>query len=554
MLSRLNIENIAVIESADIEFGPGLNVLTGETGAGKSIIIDSINLILGERSSRESIRTGAKSANVSALFDNITPIVKSKLQGLGFDADEDDTLLIQREIFADGKNLCRINGRPATVSILKEIGSQLINIHGQHENQTLLSSDRHIEYIDEFGELTGLKESYKEIYNKILKIRSQIKELNMDEAQKARRIDLLQYQINEIEKANLIPGEEEELLSRRSFYINSEKIAQSLQNAYETLNGFEDTRGALELLNAASSSLQTAVRYYPEIETLYAKMEEMHYILSDSISEIRSYLDQLEYDPSELDQIESRLDQIHHLSRKYGNSVEEILVFLDNAKAEFEKIEFSEQQIKELNKELNEAVSLAEELSLNLSLERKKASERFEKSVMGELLFLDMPNVIFSVQQDACELKPNGRDIMEFMISTNVGEPPKPLAKIASGGELSRIMLSIKNVLSNKDSIDTLIFDEIDNGISGKAAQKVGQKLKQVAEGRQVICVTHLAQIAALACDHLLIEKKVDKDRTFTSVRHLNFEGRKYELARIMGGEHITPLILQSAEEMLNNN
>lgn len=554
MLSRLHIENIAVIERADIEFGPGLNVLTGETGAGKSIIIDSINLILGERSSRESIRTGAKNASVSALFTGISDSVKSKLQELGFEADEDDALLIQREVFSDGKNNCRINGRPATVSMLKEIGAFLINIHGQHENQTLLSSDKHIEYIDEFGELVALRDNYRVVYNKILDLRSKIEELNIDEAQKARKIDLLTYQINEIEKANLIPGEEEELISRRSFYVNSEKIAQSLQSAYDALNGVEDVRGSLELLNSAAASLQAAAKYFPEIESLYSKIEEMSYILADSTAEIRSYLDQLEYDPDELDQIESRLDQIHHLSRKYGNSVEEILAFLGNAKAELEKIEFSEQQLIELNKELENTISLAEDLVGKLSLERQKAAERFSKGVKDELVFLDMPNVEFCVHQQEVDLKPNGKDFIEFLISTNVGEPPKPLTKIASGGELSRIMLSIKNVLSNKDDIDTLIFDEIDNGISGKAAQKVGQKLRQVANGRQVICVTHLAQIAALAHDHLLIEKKVDKERTFTSVRHLDFEGRKYELARIMGGEHITPIILQSAEEMLNGN
>ena len=551
MLSQLYIENIAVIEKAGIDFHAGFNVLTGETGAGKSIVIDAINAILGERTSREIIRNGARSAYVGAVFDSLNGRAVEKLQALGYDLEEDGSLLIQREISLDGKGSCKINGRPAIVSVLKELGLSLINILGQHESYHLLSADLHVQYLDKMGDLGEKLHQYQESYQNMQKIQEKLDSVQMDESQKARRIDLLSYQIEELENASLRKGEQAELMELRTMYQNSEKIAFSAAQAKAALNGDESSPGAVTAVSSAADALADAGRYLPAAAQLSERIRGIAYDLEDCYEELREFSSQLEYDPAELERIEERLDVIYRLSLKYGETEEEMLSYLEKCREELKNIEFSEETAARLKQELGEAEKETASLAGELSAGRSKTARKFTQMVKEELRFLDMPGVDFQVEQEPCPMNTLGCDKIQFLISTNPGEPAKPISKIASGGELSRIMLAIKTVLSGEDEIDTLIFDEVDTGISGSAAQRVGLKLREASKSRQVICVTHLAQIASLADNHFLIRKQTKKEKTYTEVSPLDFEGRKHELARIIGGAKITDLMLKNAEEML---
>lgn len=552
MLSQLYIENVAVIEKCSLDFDAGFNVLTGETGAGKSILIDSIGAILGERTSRELIRTGASSAFVSAVFSSPNHLVLKKLEELGYSPDEDSTILIQREITLSGKNTCRLNSRPATVSVLKELAPFLVNIHGQHESYQLLSPDLHIRYIDRVGELLPLLSEYQLAYRTMCKVRDELQAFDLDESQKERRMDLLKYQIQELEEAELRPGEQEELTEKRTLYRNSERMVQQFQLVKTLLDGDEEG-GVLSAMAQINTALLDAKRYMSSLESLGERFQNLEYELQDCSAELSRATDLLDYDPAELEQMEDRLDFLYRLSLKYGETEEEMLSYLENCRTELKNIEFSEERLAKLNEEYESAKEEAIRLAKLLSAQRKKASTGFIESVKNELQFLNMPSVSFQVEQERCPLNSNGCDKIQFLLSTNPGEPPKPVAKIASGGELSRIMLAIKSVLAGKDEVDTLIFDEVDTGISGSAAQKVGLKLREAAAGHQVICVTHLAQIAALAQNHLLIQKQQQENRTFTEITPLNTEGRANELARIMGGFPVTELMLENAREMLRN-
>lgn len=551
MLTQLYIENVAVIEKVSVDFHSGFNVLTGETGAGKSILIDSINAILGERTSRDLVRTGAKSAFISAVFTNLGKNVLAKLEELGYILDEDNSVMLQREIFADGRTACRINGRPATVSTLKEIGPLLVNIHGQHESYGLLSPENHLSYLDSMGLPQDLMERYSAAFSEAKKVRRELEALNMDEAQKARQIDLLTYQIKELEEANLREGEEEELESQRTMFRNSEKIASSIKQAKDYLDGGEESEGAVSAVSTAADCVRNAEQYMPELHALAERLQSIAYDLEDCREELRSYDDRLEYDPAELDAIEARLDTIYRLGLKYGGSVSEMLKFLEKSKSELSKIQMSDELAAKLRSQYKEAVTQAKNLAMEISEWREKAAKDFCCRVKKELEFLNMPHVAFEVKQERGALNSKGCDKVEFLISTNAGEPAKPISKIASGGELSRIMLAVKTVLAGRDEVGTLIFDEVDSGVSGGAAQKIGLKLREVSESRQVICVTHLAQIAALANSQYLIAKNVKDGKTYTQVTELDDEGRRQELARIIGGTKITPLTLQNAAEML---
>ncbi|NLB35998.1 MAG: DNA repair protein RecN [Clostridiales bacterium] len=552
MLESLKIENIAIVESALLELSDGFNVLTGETGAGKSIIIDSINAVLGERTSRELVRTGASNAKVTALFSRINDSVKAKLSEFELDQTDDDTLLLQRLISVEGKNSCRINGCPVTVSMLKSIGSELINIHGQHDNQSLLSPETHYLFIDRLAGNSQLLNEYKANYANLNSLKKELSLLEMDESEKSRRLDILNYQINELEAANLRIGEREELSQQRLFYQNAEKVMQALESAYVSLNGNEQEAGALHLIENAADNLESAGEYLAEINTTAQGIRSVSYDIDEYLQELKNVFFSIDYDPKELGVIEERLDILYRLSRKYGENEEEMLVFLENAKNEAQKIAFSDERISVLKVEIKKAHQKALCLAEKLSRSRREAGKKFAQDVKEELRFLDMPSVTFEVLQKRTELGATGVDYIEFLISANIGEEPKPIAKIASGGELSRIMLAIKNVLSDKDNIQTLIFDEIDAGVSGRAAQKIALKLKSVSKGRQVICVTHLAQIAAQAENHIRISKTVSNEKTYTQVETLDLEGRKNELARIISGlDNVSELQLGTADELL---
>ena len=552
MLSQLYIENIAVIEKASIDFQKGFNILTGETGAGKSIIIDSINAVLGGRVSREIVRNGAKMARVSALFTSIGTETLQKLEELGLSPEEEENLLLQREIRSEGKTVCRINGRPATVSMLREVGLTLLSILGQHESYELLSPEQHVEYIDSFGGLNELKSQYSSAYHKLRSVKKEWDSLLMDEDQKARRMDLLRYQIEELEAGEIRLGEQEELAQQRTMFRNSEKIAESIAIAKNALGGDDESAGAVSSVGTAADSLEDAAQFLPSLTSTAQKLRDLEYNLQDCLAEVREAGESLEYDPARLEQVEERLDQLYRLSLKYGSTEEEMLEFLERSRKELRTIELSDERAQELSEEYERCKAEAIQLAKELSSKRRKAASELVSQVREELTFLDMPGVEFQVEQLRCPLNQWGCDKIQFLLSTNPGEPPRPMAKIASGGELSRIMLAIKTVLSGTDRIPTLIFDEIDTGISGSAARKVGLKLQQVSQNRQVLCVTHLAQIAALADAHFLISKQIRDQKTFTQVLPLDFEGRKREIARIMGGTEITPLLLQNAEEMLS--
>lgn len=549
MLTSLKIENVAIIESAAIEFGCGLNVLTGETGAGKSIVIDSINAILGERTSRDIIRTGAQSAKVYAVFEDVNERVRNFLDENGIDC-EDGVLIINRTLSREGKNVCRINGAPVTVSMLREIGGELIDIHGQHDNQSLLSPEKHCGFVDSFAGNADLIADYREKYGRLCEIRSKLKKLTTDESSKSQRIDFLTYQIDELEKAEITIGERDELKARKSLINNSQKVIESLNIAYEALKA--DGAG-IDMITDAESEIANASAYMETLGEASEKITDIRYELEDIAETVRDAMTEVDFDPSELEDIDERLDLLYRLSKKYGDTEEEMLEYLEKARAELDNIAFSEERVKELQKQEKEALAETETAACKLTESRKTAGQKLSNAICSELEFLDMPNVRFVVKCSDIGLTENGKDEVEFLISANAGEEPKPLAKIASGGELSRIMLAIKNVLAETDGVDTMIFDEIDTGVSGRAAQKIAMKLRSASKGRQVICVTHLAQIAAQGDVHLYISKSVSDGKTYTNIKSLIEEERVAEIARIMGGMEITKLQLESAREMLAN-
>ena len=551
MLSNLQIENIAVIKSASIDFENGFNVMTGETGAGKSIVIDSLNAILGERTSRELIRSGADSASVCAEFQNVGDNVKNELEKLGI--EKDDTLIVSRKLTPDGKNVCRINGMPATVSMLKALGVQLVNIHGQLDNQSLLSPETHCSFIDKLaGGGRELKE-FKELYSLYIKKENELKSLNTDVNEKNRRLDILNYQIEEIQKADIRPGEKDELTEKLGFLRNAEKVLDLLHAAYAALNGDGEMPGAADVAADAASKLLSAADYSSDFTETANGVNDAAMNLSAYTEELRDKIYSLDYDPNETERAEERLDVIYRLSQKYGDSEEDILAYLENAEKERDALSFSDERAEQLRAETEKAYNEALAAAKKLSEIRIEAGKKFSADVERELAFLDMPSVKFIVNDSVGELYENGIDNIEFLLSANAGEEPKPLSKIASGGELSRIMLAIKCVLSELDDIDTLIFDEIDSGVSGRAALKIAAKMKELSKTHQVICVTHLAQIAAFADEHKLISKEEKDGRTYTCIASLDYNGRKYELARIMGGLTVTQSILNSAEELLSS-
>lgn len=551
MLSNLQIENIAVIKSASIDFENGFNVMTGETGAGKSIVIDSLNAILGERTSRELIRSGADSASVCAEFQNVGDNVKNELEKLGI--EKDDTLIVSRKLTPDGKNVCRINGMPATVSMLKALGVQLVNIHGQLDNQSLLSPETHCSFIDKLAGSGRELSEFKELYSLYIKKENELKSLNTDVNEKNRRLDILNYQIEEIQKADIRPGEKDELTEKLGFLRNAEKVLDLLHTAYAALNGDGEMPGAADIAADAASKLLSAADYSSDFTETANGVNDAAMNLSAYTEELRDKIYSLDYDPNETERAEERLDVIYRLSQKYGDSEEDILAYLENAEKERDALSFSDERAEQLRAETEKAYNEALAAAKKLSEIRIEAGKKFSADVERELAFLDMPSVKFIVNDSVGELYENGIDNIEFLLSANAGEEPKPLPKIASGGELSRIMLAIKCVLSELDDIDTLIFDEIDSGVSGRAALKIAAKMKELSKTHQVICVTHLAQIAAFADEHKLISKEEKDGRTYTCIASLDYNGRKYELARIMGGLTVTQSILNSAEELLSS-
>ena len=551
MLSELYIENIAVIEKSNINFAEGLNALTGETGAGKSIVIDSIGAVLGFRTSRELIRTGADKAVVTALFTDISERVRQNLVELGFESDGE--LLISREITLSGKNNCRVNGKVATVSMLKDLGKLLINIHGQHESYELMSPDLHIRYIDELGNLSGLLDEYREAFDEYKSLEHELKKKRYDEQERSRKIDILRFQIDELSSAEITVGERDELMAKRTALSNVERISEALSAAIYKLGGdMSEGSPALNLLDDASSDLSSAARYHSGVEEISERLSNLTYELRDIYSECEDVLSDLDADPELLDKIEQRLDLLSTLSKKYGSTEEEMLSFLTDAQKELEALMNFEEHFENLRMDMEKAYSKASSLAQNISEKRRETSARFCESVSSEMHFLDMPNAVLAVEQKPCDLYELGADTIEFLISANVGEPPKPVAKIASGGELSRMMLAIKTVLSETDPTDTLIFDEVDSGVSGSAAERIGMKLKEVSKGTQVLCVTHLPQIAAQAKNHYKITKRTEEGRTFTSVDVLSEQGRVEELARIMGGVTVTDSAREYARDLIN--
>ncbi len=550
MLVGLKIENIAVIESAELEFDSGLNVMTGETGAGKSIVIDSINAVLGERTSRELIRTGADSARVYASFADINEATEKLLDEMGIEKMPDKTLVLSRSLSVSGKNVCRINGCPATVSALKEIGAGLLNIHGQHDSQALLSPDRHCGFIDSLAENEALRAEYKQVFTRLVAVKKELEALYDSRDEKAARLDYLNFQINEITEANVHVGERDELAKEKELLQNSGRVIKSLEKAYAALSG---DNGILTGVGDCAHELEAASKYYSNAENSAKSMRTVSYELADISAQVRDLVDSFDYSPERLTEINERLDFLYRLSMKYGASEGEILASLEKAVAEKNAIEISDEKISELEEQLYALSDKIKILSAKLTDSRMTAAREFEKKVKAELEFLDMPKVTFVVDRKATALTSRGADAIEFLISANPGQEPKAIAKIASGGELSRIMLAIKNVLSDKDEIATLIFDEIDTGVSGSAAEKIALKLQQVSKGRQVICVTHLARIAAQADKHMKISKSVDDMKTYTKIDSLDFEGRAAEIARITAGGSVTVLQLETAKEMLLN-
>ncbi len=552
MLSLLHIENIAVISQADITFDKGFNVLTGETGAGKSIVIDAIGAIMGERTSRDLIRTGAKSARVSAVFRELPALDWFERQGIA--PDENGELLIERAIQGDGKNVCRVNGRPLLVTQLRELGCQLLNIHGQHDGQQLLDEECHLDYLDSFGGTGESRTAFVAAYEKVRALRRERDDLQMNDAEKARRIDTLTYQIEELDGAELRLGEDEELSARRDVLRNAERLTDAVDGAWQALTGGDDGEGAVSLIMEAENRLAQGGRYSGDLKELSEKAAQLRCDADDLAELVRDLRGTLDFYPGELDEIEERLDKLYRLKKKYGGSTEEMLDYLDKCKRELDAIQFSEDRIVRLDKELEKALEKAREQGKFLSTKRQKAADKLAKRIQSELKELDMPKVRFQVEfapKDTPDgMDATGMDTVRFLMSANVGEDLKPINKIASGGELSRIMLALKNVLAETEQVTTLIFDEVDTGVSGRAAGKVAQKLFQVSNAKQVLCVTHLPQIAAMGDVHFSVEKGEQDGRTYTQVERLERPRRKEELARLSGGG-VTAVMLDGAEELL---
>ena len=551
MLELLHIENIAVIEEADIRFQPGFNALPGETGAGKSIVIDAMGAVMGGRTSRELIRTGANKAFVSAEFSKVS----ADLAGLvmnGITPDEDGTLLLQREIFADGKNTCRANGRPITVAQLRQIGAELLNIHGQHDGTALLDEEQHEAYLDRFGRTEGALAAYRAEYDAMADLRNQIRALQMDEAEKARRVDSLRFQIDELERAELVAGEEEELNQRRNILRNGEKFMSALSGAEYCLFGDDENAGIVNGLRDAEEAMASIRTLGDDLADLYRRLGELRSEAYDLAEIIRDKRGEFDFSPSELDAVESRADQLYRLKKKYGATVEDMLDYLDKCRAELDAIETADDTLILLQQKLKKAEKSVLAAGAELTRVRKEAAAALEQRIQQELRDLDMKKIRFAIEFTDKEPAADGCDSIRFLMSANVGEDLRPIAKIASGGELARIMLALKNVLAEQESIGTLVFDEVDTGVSGRAAQKVAEKLAQVSRRKQVLCVTHLPQLAAMADTHFSVEKGESKGRTFTCVVPLNREQRKAELARITGGSQVTEALLESAGELLD--
>ena len=546
MLKTLDIENIAVIEKASVDFSGGLNVLTGETGAGKSIVVDSINAIMGERTSRELVRYGADNAYVSAYFDDICDSALNKLKKFDIELEEDNSLLITRKISANGKSLCKVNGKTVTVSMLKEICSYLVNVHGQHDSQALLNPDLQYNYIDMLLEDKSVLSDYKETFKKLISVRRKLKSFAKDEDNKESLLELLNFQIEELEKADIKVGEREELTKKRALIQKSEDIIKNLNLAISIINGDDENIG----IEQACADVSRTLFKFDETKDVYDVFNDINDKLELAKDKAEALLLSIDFSPEEIEMIDEKLDLYYKFSNKYGQTEQEMLDYLEKAKEKRNSILFADEELNRLNEEYENLLNITVKLADKLSVERKKTAKVFEENVKQELAFLDMPKMQFYVDFNKGNLSSTGYDKIEFLISANPGEPPKSLSKVASGGELSRIMLAIKNIISYNDTIGTLIFDEIDTGVSGRASQKIGLKLKSVSKNTQVICVTHSAQIASNADEHFLIQKKFKDNKTFTCVTPLDFEGRKQELARIMGGLEITDTLLQSAEEL----
>ncbi len=548
MLELLHIENIAIIEAADIEFAPGFNALTGETGAGKSIVIDSLSAVLGQRTSRELIRTGAEKAFVSAAFSGMAPELTEEL---GIQPEADGTLLLQREIQTDGKNVCRVNGRPVTVGQLRALGARLLNIHGQHDGQQLLDEEQHIVYLDSFGRVESLAITYAEKYKNFTDIRRQIGALQMDEAEKARRVDTLQYQIEELRRAKLTPGEEEELTARRGMLRNAEKFLDAVAGADYALNGDDSGGGALSALRQAQDALGGVRHLDDAFGQLYERLGEAYSEVYDIAATVEDKRGELDVSPGELDRVESRMDLLYRLKKKYGATVEDMLDYQARCEAELAQIEDAGDTLARLEQALSKAEKEARQAAQALSDARKAAADRLTAQILTELQQLDMGKIRFAVDFAEKPLDSDGMDTVRFLMSANVGEELRPIHKIASGGELARIMLAMKNVLSEQDHVGTMVFDEVDTGVSGRAAQKVAEKMARISRRKQVLCVTHLPQLAAMADTHFSVEKGERGGRTYTEVRRLDREQRRREWARLTGGSHVSQTMLDGAEELL---
>lgn len=551
MLELLHIENIAVIEQADIQFRPGFNALTGETGAGKSIVIDAMGAVLGGRTSRDLIRTGSKKAVVGAEFSGVAEDLPG-LAECGAEPDEDGLLMIQREIDADGKNLCRINGRPVTVSQLRTLGANLLNIHGQHDGQQLLDEEQHGAYLDRFGQLENALGEYRRTYDAMAGLRRRMDSLRMDEAEKARKVDSLRFQIEELERAELCPGEEEELLEKRDLLRNGEKYLSAVSGADQFLNGNDEASGAVSLIQEAENALAHVKGRNGRLEDIWNRLEQLRCEAYDLAETVRDMAGEFDFSPEELDAVESRSDQLYRLKKKYGATVEDMLAFLDRSRRELDEIETADDTLTRLESQLARAEESVTAAGAALTKARKASAADLEQQILKELRDLDMGRVRFSIEFTPKESGPDGCDAIRFLMSANAGEDLKPIARIASGGELARIMLALKNVLAEQERVGTLVFDEVDTGVSGRAAQKVAEKLAQVSRHKQVLCVTHLPQLAAMADSHFSVEKGVRKGRTFTQVLQLDREQRKAELARLTGGSRVTDALLQSAGELLD--
>ena len=549
MLSSLQIENVAVIQKAEVHFEPGLNVLTGETGAGKSILIDSINAILGNRTSKDLVRTGAAKAVIRAAFEQVPPAVLDKLEQSGYERSE--ALLLSREITAEGKSTCRINGMPATAAVLRELCGGLININGQHDSVGLLNPAHHLGILDDYAQNRTVFQEYYTLYRELVRVKRELDALITDEAEKQRKIDLLQYQVQEIEDAGLTAGEEQTLENRRKVLSNASAIRDRLAQSYALLSGSDDAAGAVDLLGEASNAVDAAAQLDPALTAAAGQLLDLYYNAKDVAADLIGRLDTYDTNDAELDEVEQRLDLLYRLKRKYGSTVEDVIAFGQKAREELDNIQHSQQRYDALQAEKLRLYTKAREKAEVLTQTRLKAFEELNTRISGTLDFLNMPGVRMTLRHTRGPLASHGQDSVEFYISTNPGEAPKPLAKIASGGELSRITLAIKNAMADKDAVPTVIYDEIDSGVSGKAAGRIGEVLRQSAQGHQILCITHTAQIAALADCHLLIQKNVSNERTYTEIHPLDENGRVEALARLISGDHVTELSRANAREML---